>query len=90
MSNRVAYFYDCKSIQGKHILGEVGSFYYGPEHPMKPFRIKMAHQLILSYGLYRKMSVYVIIQNNITFDSNPIGLQIRRCAHSIHWTILSI
>lgn len=43
------------------ILGDVGSYYYGPEHPMKPFRIKMAHQLILSYGLYRKMSVYVRI-----------------------------
>jgi len=40
-------------------IGDVGSFYYGSEHPMKPFRIKMAHQLILSYGLYRKMSVYV-------------------------------
>ena len=26
---------------------------------MKPFRIKMAHQLIVNYGLYRKMSVYV-------------------------------
>jgi hypothetical protein len=24
-------------------IGEVGSYYYGPEHPMKPFRIKMAH-----------------------------------------------
>ncbi|TNV80740.1 hypothetical protein FGO68_gene14297 [Halteria grandinella] len=48
MSNRVSYFYD----------SDVGSFYYGPEHPMKPFRIKMTHQLILSYGLYKKMSVY--------------------------------
>jgi histone deacetylase 1/2 len=41
-------------------LGDVGSFYYGPEHPMKPFRIKMAHQLILAYGMYRKMNVYVM------------------------------
>lgn len=40
-------------------IGDVGSFYYGPEHPMKPFRMKMTHQLVLSYGLYRKMSVYV-------------------------------
>lgn len=30
---RVSYFYD----------NEVGSFYYGQEHPMKPFRMKMAH-----------------------------------------------
>ena len=49
MPPRVSYFYD----------SEVGSFFYGQEHPMKPFRIKMAHQLIVNYGLYRKMSVYV-------------------------------
>ena len=43
-NNRVAYFYDSK-IQLLIIndIDEVGSFYYGPEHPMKPFRIKMAH-----------------------------------------------
>jgi histone deacetylase 1/2 len=46
--NRVSYFYD----------NEIGSFYYGNDHPMKPFRIKMAHQLIVNYGLYRKMNVY--------------------------------
>jgi histone deacetylase 1/2 len=28
-------------------------------HPMKPHRIRMAHNLILNYGLYRKMEVYV-------------------------------
>ena len=48
MPSRVAYFHD----------HEIGSFYYGADHPMKPFRIKMAHQLIVNYGLYRKMSVY--------------------------------
>jgi len=26
---------------------------------MKPHRIRMAHNLILNYGLYRKMEVYV-------------------------------
>ena len=47
MSNRVSYFYDGKNnydfsyIFG--IIADVGSFYYGPEHPMKPFRIKMTH-----------------------------------------------
>lgn len=25
---------------------------------MKPFRIKMTHQLVVNYGLYRKMHVY--------------------------------
>jgi histone deacetylase 1/2 len=46
---RVSYFYD----------NEVGSFYYGQEHPMKPFRMKMAHQLIVNYGLYRRMNCFV-------------------------------
>jgi histone deacetylase 1/2 len=48
MSQKVSYFYD----------NDIGSFYYGSDHPMKPFRIKMAHQLIVNYGLYRKMKVY--------------------------------
>jgi histone deacetylase 1/2 len=45
---RVAYFYQ----------GDVGHFYYGPGHPMKPHRLKLAHHLVLSYGLYRKMECY--------------------------------
>lgn len=45
---RVSYFYQ----------PDVGHFYYGPSHPMKPHRITMAHHLILSYGLYRKMECY--------------------------------
>lgn len=48
MSRRVSYFYD----------QEVGHFYYGPGHPMKPHRLKLTHHLLLSYGLYRKMDVY--------------------------------
>jgi hypothetical protein len=40
------------------ILENIGSFYYGEQHPMKPIHIKMAHQLIVNYGLYRKMEVY--------------------------------
>ncbi|KAL8435703.1 hypothetical protein ACSSS7_002306 [Eimeria intestinalis] len=45
---RVAYFYD----------PDIGSFYYGPGHPMKPQRIRMAHALVLSYDLYKHMEVY--------------------------------
>ena len=48
VNRKVAYFYDNK----------IGSFNYGEQHPMKPIRIKMAHQLIVNYGLYRKMEVY--------------------------------
>ena len=38
--------------------GDMGHYYYGPGHPMKPHRLKLAHHLILTYGLYRKMEVY--------------------------------
>ncbi|KAF6015436.1 histone deacetylase [Brettanomyces bruxellensis] len=45
---RVAYFYD----------SDVGNFSYGANHPMKPHRIRMAHSLIMNYGLYKKMEIY--------------------------------
>jgi len=45
---KVAYFYD----------PDIGSYYYGPGHPMKPQRMRMAHALILSYELYKNMEVY--------------------------------
>ncbi len=37
----------------------MGHYYYGPGHPMKPHRLKLTHHLVLGYGLYRKMEVYV-------------------------------
>ncbi|KJH44828.1 histone deacetylase family protein [Dictyocaulus viviparus] len=45
---RIAYYYD----------GDVGNYYYGQGHPMKPHRIRMTHNLLLNYGLYRKLEVY--------------------------------
>lgn len=45
---KIAYYYD----------GDVGNYYYGQGHPMKPHRIRMTHNLLLNYGLYRKMEVY--------------------------------
>lgn len=48
MAPRVAYFYD----------PDIGSYYYGPGHPMKPQRIRMAHSLILSYDLYKELDVF--------------------------------
>ncbi|KAJ1672890.1 histone deacetylase, partial [Spiromyces aspiralis] len=44
----VAYFYD----------PDVGNYHYGPAHPMKPHRIRMTHNLVMSYGLYKKMAIY--------------------------------
>lgn len=41
------------------VAGDVGSVYFGPNHPMKPHRLCMTHHLILAYGLHSKMEVYV-------------------------------
>jgi len=41
--------------------GDIGNYYYGQGHPMKPHRIRMTHNLLLNYGLYRKMEIYVSI-----------------------------
>lgn len=47
--DRISYFYDA----------EVGTSYYGNNHPMKPHRIAMTHHLVLSYDLHKRMEVYV-------------------------------
>ncbi|KAJ1917343.1 Histone deacetylase 2 [Mycoemilia scoparia] len=44
---RVAYYYD----------DEIGNYNYGYGHPMKPFRMRMAHDLITSYELDKKMTM---------------------------------
>ncbi|KAG0603086.1 hypothetical protein M758_10G065400 [Ceratodon purpureus] len=44
---RVSYFYD----------PDVGNYYYGQGHPMKPHRIRMAHALLTHYKLHSKMEV---------------------------------
>lgn len=41
------------------ISADVGNYYYGQGHPMKPHRIRMTHNLLLNYGLYRKMEIFV-------------------------------
>lgn len=46
---RVAYFYD----------SDVGNYAYTAGHPMKPHRIRLAHSLVMNYGLYKKMEIYV-------------------------------
>ncbi|GAA5848374.1 hypothetical protein JCM5353_004878 [Sporobolomyces roseus] len=44
---KVAYFYD----------DDVGAYAFNLVHPMKPHRIKMAHNLITNYGLEKQMDV---------------------------------
>lgn len=46
--DRICYFYD----------SDVGTSYYGNNHPMKPHRLAMTHHLVLSYDLHRRMEVY--------------------------------
>jgi len=36
----------------------IGSYYYGAYHPMKPFRITMAHHLVLAYDLHKHLDVF--------------------------------
>jgi histone deacetylase 1/2 len=43
----VSYYYD----------SDVGDYYYGMSHPMKPHRVRMAHDLIVRYGLYKQLQV---------------------------------
>ncbi|KAL6769853.1 HDA13 [Auxenochlorella protothecoides x Auxenochlorella symbiontica] len=45
---KVSYFYD----------PDIGQFYYGQGHPMKPHRVAMAHSLVLQYGLHTQMEMF--------------------------------
>ncbi|KAM1345965.1 hypothetical protein FF1_035278 [Malus domestica] len=47
VKRKVSYFYD----------PEVGNYYYGQGHPMKPHRIRMTHALLAHYGLLQNMQV---------------------------------
>lgn len=47
VKRKVVYFYD----------PEVGNYYYGQGHPMKPHRIRMTHDLLAHYGLLQQMQV---------------------------------
>ncbi|KAJ2716009.1 hypothetical protein H4R19_000887 [Coemansia spiralis] len=47
LKKRVTYYYD----------EEVGNYNYGYMHPMKPFRMRMAHSLVTAYGLDKQMCV---------------------------------
>ena len=48
MSQKVAYLYH----------SDLPNHYYDVSHPMKPSRIRMAHNLVLSYGLFNHMDCY--------------------------------
>ncbi|KAI8048802.1 hypothetical protein BDF22DRAFT_729552 [Syncephalis plumigaleata] len=44
---RISYYYD----------HDVGNYTYCAGHPMKPHRVRMVHNLVVNYGLYKKMSI---------------------------------
>ena len=46
---------------------DVGLFSYGLGHPMKPHRMRMAHDLIAAYGMLNKMQVMVSDMSTIAF-----------------------
>lgn len=50
---KISYFYD----------PDVGNFYYGQGHPMKPHRVRMTHNLLLHYGIYKEMEVRLTVDN---------------------------
>ncbi|TIB70803.1 histone deacetylase [Wallemia mellicola] len=47
LKSKVAYYYD----------SDVGNYSYGFGHPMKPHRMRMVHNLVLNYGLDKKMQI---------------------------------
>lgn len=40
---------------------------------MKPHRIRMTHNLLLNYGLYRKMEIYVSIDGVVLLVHGGLG-----------------
>ncbi|KAI8814272.1 hypothetical protein BJ742DRAFT_786972 [Cladochytrium replicatum] len=43
--NRVSYYYH----------PDIGNYHYAPQHPMKPHRIRLTHNLIVNYGMYKNL-----------------------------------
>jgi len=46
-TSRVAYYYN----------KEIGTFYYGSNHPMKPLRVKITNELLKAYNVHEKMNL---------------------------------
>lgn len=68
LKRRVAYYHDSERDfhSGKTTFShcftgadDVGLFSYGLGHPMKPHRMRMAHDLVSAYGMLDKMQVLV-------------------------------
>ena len=55
---RVAYYYD----------PDIGSYSYGLGHPMKPFRMRLTHNLVSAYNMLPRMDVIVGTRNFASFS----------------------
>lgn len=55
------------------IIADVGNYNYGAGHPMKPHRIRMAHSLIMNYGLYQHMEIYVSTTDCLCPNKHPFA-----------------
>lgn len=77
---QVAYFYDA----------ELGNYYYGQGHPMKPHRIRVAHDLILHYGLHNLMEVGELISDLAAFSRLAVPEQHSAPMHSLDCGTLNL
>ncbi|KAK4783153.1 hypothetical protein SAY86_007527 [Trapa natans] len=63
VKRRVGYFHN----------SEVGNCYYVQGHPMKPHRIRMAHTLLVHYGLLQHMQIIKpSLQGTVTSPSSML------------------
>lgn len=77
VKKRVAYFYD----------SDVGNYAYVAGHPMKPHRIRLAHSLIMNYGIYQKMEIYVSSECSLETEGIPHSPPLLLCS-SVHGRII--
>ena len=57
--DNIAHIRESSSLFLCVFAADYAGFYYGADHPMKPPRIAMTHDLVLGYGLHEHLDVYV-------------------------------
>ena len=77
--DKVAYFYD----------SDVGNYAYVAGHPMKPHRIRVAHSLIMNYGCYQYMEIYVSSSLALGYTPLDSHFQTRLWSSGEHLLIVS-
>jgi len=62
------------------------NYAYVAGHPMKPHRIRMTHSLIMNYGLYKKMEIYVRCWNEALLISISLTMVTSKASKACHET----